>query len=444
MSEIAFSDFQETPARFCDPRLFPFQMYGSQWLAGRRTALLGDMMGVGKSAQALIAFDSEESGMIVVCPAVAKGVWARECRKWRPELTPVILSGRGSFRLPAPGEVVILNYEILPETFENVSNRKITLVPDEAHNLKGKCAKVTKFRNLARGVIKGGGRVWGLSGSPFLNRPLELWNVLNSLGLANEAFGSFPRFCRLFNATQGRFGMNWGSPSPEVPGMLRRVMLRRTRKEVFPEMKGKRRESVPVDIDKKTSDLCDEIVRLMFEAGIDFDRCVEDAAITRVGGALFNLMSAARMALATAKIPAMLRVVEEFEENDQPLLVFSAHRNPIDVLAEREGWEVITGDVSASRRTEIEDAFQAGKLKGVGATIAAGGVSITLTRAHNGLFVDRLFVSSLNAQAEDRMDRFGQTELVLIRDLVADHRLDERMNEILIQKQELLDATYGE
>jgi SNF2 family DNA or RNA helicase len=379
-----------------------------------------------------------------VCPAVAKGVWARECRKWRPDLTPVILSGRGSFRLPAPGELIIINYDILPETFENVSNIILTLITDECHNLKGKCAKVTRFRNIARGVIKAGGRVWGLSGSPFLNRPLELWNVLNSLGLANEAFGSFPRFCRLFNATQGRFGMTWGAPSPEVPAMLRRVMLRRTRKEVFPEMKGKRRETVPVDVDKKTRDLCDEVVKLMFEAGIDFDRCVEDVAITRVGGALFNLMSAARMALATAKIPAMLKVVEEFEENDQPLLVFSAHRNPIDVLAGREGWEVITGDVSAARRTEIENEFQAGNLKGVGATIAAGGVSITLTRAHNGLFVDRLFVPPLNSQAEDRMDRFGQTELVLIRDLVANHRLDERMTEILLEKQELLDGVYGQ
>ena len=40
----------------------------------------------------------------------------------------------------------------------------------------------------------------------------------------------------------------------------------------------------------------------------------------------------------------MLAVVEDYEQALEPLVVFSAHRAPIDTLARREGWEVITGD----------------------------------------------------------------------------------------------------
>jgi hypothetical protein len=443
VTDLALSDFQETPARFLDTRLFGFQVADALWLSGRRAALLGNSMGTGKTPTSLVAVDPSEPP-VVVCPAVAKGVWARECKKWTPHLTATILNGRGSFRLPNKDEMIVTNYDILPDEFKNTEKRKLTLIGDECHSIKGPSQKTKRFRAIAREVRKHGGRVWGLSGSPFLNHPLELWNVLQGLGLAEEAFTSFPRFCRLFHATRGRFGLNWGLPDPQVPTLLKRVMVRRLRSEVFKDMKGKRHQSIPVDIDKKTRDLCEEMTQAMEEAGIDFDNCVDDAEFTRVGGALFNMMSAARKALATAKIPAMLSVVQDFEDNEEPLLVFSAHRAPIDVLAGRPGWEVITGDVSAARRTEIEDDFQAGRLKGVGATIAAGGVAITLTHAHNGLFVDRLFVGPLNSQAEDRMDRYGQTEQVLIQDLVADHRLDERMYEILISKQEMLDLTYGQ
>lgn len=438
---LSLSDFSETPARFLDPRLKPFQVYGAEWLASARLRLLGDQMGTGKTPQTLVAI---EDSPIVVCPAVAKGVWARETKKWRPDLTPVILSGRGSFRFPEPGEIVIVNYDILPERLTNAPKKKFTLIPDECHNLKSsKAQKTQRFRMIAKMVYMNGGNIWGLSGSPLMNHPLELWNVLYSLGLAEQAFGSWPNFCRLFGARQGTFGMQWGQPHISVPDLLKRVMLRRLRKEVFKDMKGKQHQAMTVEIDRKTTNLCEELMQMIEDAGINFDDCVDESASTKIGGALFNMMAKVRMSLAVAKIPALLDVVKQFEDNEEPVLVFSAHRAPVDIFEKRPGWRTITGDVAPEERTRIEDAFQAGQLRGVAATIQAGGVSITLTHAHNGVFVDRLFTPDLNAQAEDRMDRFGQKEMVLIQDLVADHRLDVRQTEILLGKQALLDATYG-
>jgi SNF2 family DNA or RNA helicase len=79
-------------------------------------------------------------------------------------------------------------------------------------------------------------------------------------------------------------------------------------------------------------------------------------------------------------------------------------------------------------------ALQEGRLKGLGVSILAGGSGLTLTAAHNALFVDRSYVPAENLQAEDRMVRFGQLHPVLISTLVADHKLERRLNEILTIK----------
>jgi len=438
---ISLDEFQ--PCIQDDTRLRPFQRTGISWLRSRRNALLADEAGVGKSVQALMAIDENHRGL-VVCPAVAKGVWENECKKWRPDLKPVVLSGKGNFRWPGDRELVVINYDILPENVRNTEKLKIVLIADECHYLKSgsKAARTTNFRAISREAYRNSGNIYGLSGSPLLNHPLELWHVLYSLGLSQEAFDSWHRFCHMFSAMQGRFGMVWGRPSAEVPSRLSRVMLRRLKKDVLKDLPPKTWQDIPAEIDRKTKNLCDEALLAIAGMGIDLDGAVDDSMLTRLSGAEFTSISSARKALAMAKIPAMLDVVGQFEANEEPLVVFSAHRPPIDLLGERKGWGCITGDTTGNR-ADIEQAFQRGELRGLAITIQSGGVSLTLTRASNALFVDQTFVPDINKQAEDRLARFGQTRGVLIQRLVADHRLDRRLAEILSEKNEIMSGVYG-
>jgi SNF2 family DNA or RNA helicase len=211
-------------------------------------------------------------------------------------------------------------------------------------------------------------------------------------------------------------------------------MLRRMKKDVMQDLPPKTKRFYPVDVDKKCLRACDEL--LAQHGGL--------AAVTAMLAKEkipFELFSTVRSILASAKVPAMLALVEQHEEEETPLLVFSAHRAPIDLLSKRPGWEVITGDTPAARRSEIEDAFQAGKLRGIGGTIKAAGVAITLTHGSNQVFVDQELTPSLNEQAEDRQLRHGQKNAVLITVLVANHILDERVAEILLRKQALITAS---
>lgn len=122
------------------------------------------------------------------------------------------------------------------------------------------------------------------------------------------------------------------------------------------------------------------------------------------------------------------------------MVVFSAFRAPIEALAALDGWRIITGDTPQSERENIVRDFQAGRLRGVGATIAAAGTALTLTRSSNVLFVDRDWTPANNIQAEDRAHRIGQTEPVLYRILVADDTADERVEHIISAKMALIDT----
>jgi hypothetical protein len=269
------------------------------------------------------------------------------------------------------------------------------------------------------------------------NEPAELWSVFLAAGIAHEAFADFKTFAKLFKGTTSVWGYTWGTPDIEIPEIVsrsRRVMLRRMKREVLPDLPTKMYQSILVPVDRNALAACDAYLQKM--GGIDrLAELIEQEELS------FQTMASVRAALATAKIPAMLEIVRDHEEQEEPLLVFSAHRAPIDFLGRLNGWGVITGDESSEEKQEAAKKFQEGKLKGLGLTIRAGGTALTLTRAARQLFVDRDWKPTANAQAEDRSNRIGSTRGLVVMILEADHPLDRRVNQLLLKKQRLIAAS---
>ena len=418
----------------------PFQVEGIETLAAADAFLLADEMGLGKTWQAAIA-RPERARVVICCPAGVKGVWLTELRKLRPEYYVQILQGRGSFRWPSPGMAVVLNPDILPEAV--MPPGPIHLIADEAHYFKSAKAERTKrFRFLARQVLKAGGKVWLLTGTPLKNRPPDLWNVLHNAGLAEKAFGSWPQFCRLFSAKKGKFGITWGEPSPEVPELLRRVSLRRHRVDVLPDLPEKTIRDIPVlDLPHDTRQVCDEAMAALARLGIDLAEVHDLTTLTKLQGADFSILAKARAALAVAKMPTMEELIREYEDAGEPLVVFSAHRGPVEAAGSRKGWGLISGAVSPRHRTGIVEDFQAGRLRGIALTIGAGGIGLTLTHSPHALFVDQAWTPADNSQAEDRVYRIGQTRGVTITRLIADHTIDQHVTRLLDEKQKTISAS---
>lgn len=419
--------------------LRPYQRDGVKWLSGRKHALLADEQGVGKTAQVLCSLP-ENGCSVVIVPAVVKYNWRNEAARWRPDIQVTVLEGRGSFRAPGRNEMVICNYDILPQVEDVPKGTRppplpfdladCTLVVDEAQNIKGYKAKRTKsVTQLARQCA----RAWLLTGTPLLNRPSELWTLLSAGQMARDVFGSWEGFLRAFDVRYNRFGdMVWGDPDPSVPERLRNVMLRRTREVVLPYLPKKQYTETVVDLQSKS------LKKALDNAWEEWG----DEDEERLNLPDFTQFSEIRAALARDRIPALVEMVENLEDQGVPLLVFSAHREPVDTIGKREGWGVIHGDLPAEKKTRVVQDFQDGKLKGVALTIKSGGTGITLTRASTAIFCDRMWTPAENWQAEDRMVRIGQrADSVQIIQLVSDHVLDRHVANILNNKSRLIDAT---
>lgn len=524
---------------------YHFQLDGVAHLASRKRSLLGDDMGTGKTVQTLLALP-DNAAVICVVPACVKYNWQNECNRWRPDITPIItpiICDGKTFRAPQPGEMVIINPEGLPAWLGDVADAEINitvkgetktvyyphksldnyreqatkhgvkinsvkkikygkpyaspnnvkalerciLVADEAHMYKNvKAMRTKKLTCLATFCAQ----TVTLTGTPLLTRPLDLWGVLSAFGMAWEVFGSWQTFLRLFEGTKSHWGgYTFGDPSPEVAERLRRVMLRRTKAEVWTDMPQKVYQRVEVNGIKtnlakaldavyaewstntvltKLREKCHDAIsaddwyiclalagdheiaadyvrqhgcpytsKAEAEQHIHTSSTVLDANVPLLLPD-FSRFSAIRAELAEARIPAMLEMVEAYEDAGNPLIVASAHKAPIHALQAREGWAIITGDTSPQERAQIVERFQAGALKGIGCTIQAAGVGLTLTRSSNMLFVDYDWTPALNIQMEDRIHRFGQAESCNYTIMHSSHVLDRHITRLIAKKMDMM------
>jgi SWI/SNF-related matrix-associated actin-dependent regulator 1 of chromatin subfamily A len=430
-------DGEAADSRAEDDRLYAYQKVGVRWMSRKPSALLADEMGLGKTVQALLAIP-EGVPVVVACPASLKGNWRNECRTWRPDFRPVVLTGSKSWIRPSKGEMVILNYEILPDHMPHLLDNTYVVL-DEIHMTKNPDAiRTERSRSMIEAALTSGGRAWGLTGTPMLNNPKELWQVLDNLQLAEAAFGSFRRFRWMFSYSRGG---GWGRAreDADVPKRLEKVMLRREKKNVLPDLPVKRWKELPVEVSLKAQKELDRFWQ-------DIQERVEAGELKLLPNGLppFEEMSAVRRLLAEYKIPAMLKVIEEYEQAGEPLVVFSAHKGPVEAAAKRPGWKAIYGETPHEERTQILEDFQAGKLKGVAGTIKAMGVGHTLTHSSHEMFVDLEWTPALNTQAEDRIHRISQDRGCLYTILVGDHDLDRRMAEVLCEKKEIIESVIQE
>jgi hypothetical protein len=161
--------------------LFPFQKKGVAFIEAKDgRALIADSMGLGKTAQALawLQMHPEKRPVIVVVPASLKLNWEKEAGMWMERPNVQILSGK-KVTTPIIGEIIIINYDILPAWYGRLSQIKAqVLIADEAHYIKNNSAKRTKtVKALAKNIP----HIIALTGTPIVNRPVEAYNAISMI-----------------------------------------------------------------------------------------------------------------------------------------------------------------------------------------------------------------------------------------------------------------------
>lgn len=137
------------------------------------------------------------------------------------------------------------------------------------------------------------------------------------------------------------------------------------------------------------------------------------------------------------KVDELMAVIEE--SDGEPIITTSPHAQLVKLAgarAEKAGYRTgyIVGGQSAKARTAVRHAFQNGELDLLCVTTSAGGVGLTLTRAHTMVVLERPFAFWQADQMEDRIHRRGQEGQVTIIDIVASDTVESRVRETLKDK----------
>ena len=250
---------------------YPFQEAAITRLLmpGRRGLLLADEMGLGKTVSVISALNREPAikRVLIVAPKSVLPVWRNELARW---LTRPLSVGIASATKGMPKEetdVLLVNYDIIRKHRDELDARAPwdALVCDEAHYLKNPETLRTRAllgrtdaNQLSRdvhapcpGALRAR-RVWLLTGSPVLNKPLELFPLLRTLDPEGETVGtvrSFNAFRKRYcEREEGRWGVRWKGArnTAELRGKLLLdepgcppLMLRRTKAEVLTDLPSK-------------------------------------------------------------------------------------------------------------------------------------------------------------------------------------------------------------
>jgi SWI/SNF-related matrix-associated actin-dependent regulator 1 of chromatin subfamily A len=436
--------------------LFPFQKAGIAFASKRKSVLIGDEMGLGKTLQGIgTLLVTDTFPAVVVCPASVKLNWGREIDRWSMGGRRVhVISGRPRPDQTLPeADVYVVNYDIVGQWGDQLLARNPKgMILDEIHYCRN---EKTQRSKATLALLNHAERKIGLSGTPVVNRVKELWPVLSTL--FPETFDKRWEFINRYV---------YGGKLDELQVKLRSAgMIRRLKVDVMSELPPKMRSVIELPINgEEIADIVEQekalwdqqegqIARLqarvrIAEAGDDKDTYNAALKALRKGYTVaFNEMSKIRKRVALAKIPYVIEHVREALETGEKIILFGHHHEVIDAIVDAfpDITVKVDGRDSDVARQRAVDRFQNDpdiRLFVGGLRSASEG--ITLTASSHVIFAECDWTPGKMAQAEDRAHRIGQLSSVTIQMLMFEGSLDARMAEILVQKQEIIDASLDD
>ena len=440
-SKVHISQVSEIEVPGLKKTLYPFQKKGVAFIEAKDgRALIGDEMGLGKTAQALawLQLHPEIRPVVIVVPASLKLNWAKEITMWMssPGLVQ-ILNGTTPSKLI--GNIIIINYDILPNWIGALLHIKPkVLIIDEVHYVKNNGAKRTKaIKKLGKGIP----HVIALSGTPIVNRPVEIYNAVKLID--SSVLPSFWEYGQKYcGAKHNGFGWDFSGATntEELHEVLTHtLMIRRKKVDVLPDLPEKVRAFIPMELDNQS---------LYNKAEDDFISFVKDrkgkAAAERASNAqaLAEIEGLKQLAVQ-GKLKQCIIWIQDFLALDEKLVIFAVHKFVIDALMKAfpEVSVKVDGSVTGLGRQKAVDEFQSNpNMRLFIGNVKAAGVGITLTAASNVAFLELPWTPGEVSQAEDRTHRIGQKDSVTIHYLLAAGTIEEKVAKLIDKKRKVLDA----
>ena len=434
-------------------KLYPFQKVSVEYSKLKRSILIADEMGLGKTIQALAIIEYHQLyPALIVVPAMLKKNWRREINVWLPHKSVVVVE---TDKIIPPADLYIVSYSMASKVANRFVVRKPkVIVCDESHYLKNPKAARTDYilKNFKTIPFK-----MLTTGTPILNRTVELVPQLDLLGILDTHFGGKRKFINRYAPPQWNgFGTTYGSANEEeLQVELRKsCMIRRMKKDVLIELPDKIRQVIylplsdvaayeKVEADsinwyetklRKNKDLSEHEILEKVDEKLD-NRSWFAERMVRV--------EYLRQAALEYKMEAVFGWVDDTLEQTSKLILFCHHRDAVEQLHEhyKDNSVILYGGMSGQVEDIVKKFVSDKRIQLFIASIQSGGVGIDGLQevCDKVAFVELAWTPAVMAQAEDRVHRIGQGNPVNIYYLLGEDTIEEHVYGVVVGKEEIFD-----
>jgi superfamily II DNA or RNA helicase len=437
-----------------------YQLDGLRWLDFLASAgiggVLADDMGLGKTVQVLAHIQARRlaapasAPTLVVCPTSVLLNWREQAERFAPGLK--LLNLRGAERellYPRVPEshLVLTSYSLLARDRELLAQQQFDLaVFDEAQAIKNAKAKTAQAARELQAQRK-----LAVTGTPLENHLGELWAqfdlVLPGL-LGNER-----AFAKYYRTPIEKHG-----DAEQQARLNRRIapfVLRRTKGEVARELPPKTEIIQRVELEGRQRELYETLRLAMHERvreavaarGLAQSGIVVIDALLKLRQVccdprLVKLERAAEIE-QSAKLDALLEMLEPLIEDGRRILLFSQFTSMLDLIEQHlleHHWRYVRLDGATVDRETPINRFSRGDVPLFLLSLKAGGTGLNLTAADTVIHYDPWWNPAAETQATDRAHRIGQDKPVFVYKLICAGTVEERIQALQQRKAELAQA----
>jgi SNF2 family DNA or RNA helicase len=425
--------------------------------------ILSDEMGLGKTAQvlgflSLRQLDKEKikDPCLIIVPTSLLHNWIHEKSRFFPKLT---MKGLGSGKevreaLKSRSDdgqcVYVTTYGLMFEHKDLFLERAWDVVVfDEVHQLKNISAQRTGVARQLQAKFK-----LGVSGTPVENNLLEFYSLFDLV--LPGGLGSLPDFRKRYVQENTLFKVE---NMQHLRFRSKPVLLRRTKKSVNLELPEKINSVVPLTMDHNQRKIYrsvavqynDEILSMVDKTGEASAQLHMLAALMRLRQICSHpgVIASADYKGTPPKFDYLFTMLPDIVASGQSILIFTQFRKTLDLalplLKKIAPTYSLHGSMSSSERqrslTEFSESSDASILI---MTLKTGGVGLNLTKASYVFHLEPWWNPAAEEQATDRAHRLGQKSTVNVYRLIMQDSLEERMQEMKMQKMKLFAALMSE
>lgn len=439
---------------------FEHQIESFNYALTHNKFLLGDEQGLGKTKQALDIAVSRKHKMrhcLIVCGVNnLKWNWYKEVEIHTNEKAHILGSrvnrkgktviGSSAERLADLKQIhdeyfLITNIETLRDKSIQSQIKKMCsdgiigmTIIDEIHKCKNSQSKQGKAIHCCCSYYR-----LALTGTPLMNNPVDLYNVLKWLEVENHSLTYFKNlYCEMGGF--GGYEIIGYKNLDQLENSLNKNMLRRRKEEVL-DLPPKIYTDELLDLDSSQDKLYRDVTNQIIE---DIDRIMllpnPLTELIRLRQVTSNPNILTSKNITNVKYD---RIVDILESTTDKVIIFSNWTkviNPLYIKLSSLGYNpaLVTGE-SKDPILEMNKFQSDNTCKVILGTTPALGTGYTLTAANTVIFIDEPWSKAIKDQAEDRCHRIGTKGTVNIITLICKDTIDERIHQIIKDKGELSD-----